>query len=95
MIPEVLLITGDFNFHVDCPTEADAKKFADLMNTFGLIQHVHVPTHSSGHTLDLIITRSINDVTITSPLATFAFSQGAGSQNTSFVQHTPQKRFDT
>ena len=74
MIPEVLLITGNFNFHVDCPTEADAKKFADLMNTFGLIQHVHVPTHSSGHTLDLIITRSINDVTITSPLATFALS---------------------
>ena len=74
MIPEVLLITGYFNFHVDCPTEPDAKKFADLMNTFGLIQHVHVPTHSSGHTLDLIITRSINDVTITSPLATFALS---------------------
>ena len=74
MIPEVLLITGDFNFHVDCPTEADAKKFAELMNTFGLIQHVRVPTHSSGHTLDLIITRSINDVTITSPLATFALS---------------------
>jgi hypothetical protein len=76
MIPEVLLITGarDFNFHVDCPTEADAKKFADLMNTFGLIQHVHVPTHSSGHTLDLIITRSVGGVTITSPLATFALS---------------------
>jgi hypothetical protein len=30
MIPKVLLITGDFNFHVDCPSEADAKKFADL-----------------------------------------------------------------
>ena len=74
MIPEVLLITGDFNFHVDCPTKADAKNFADLMNTFGLIQHVHVPTHSSGHTLDLTITRSINDVTFTSPLATFALS---------------------
>jgi hypothetical protein len=38
-------------------------------------QLIHqVPTHSSGHTLDLIITRSINDVTITSPLATFALS---------------------
>ena len=45
-----------------------------LMETFGLIQHVHVPTHSSGHTLDLIITRSIDDVTITSPFATFALS---------------------
>ena len=24
--PEVLLITGDFNFHVDCPTEAQTRK---------------------------------------------------------------------
>jgi hypothetical protein len=41
MIAEVLLITGDFNFHVDCPIKAHAKKFAELINTFGLIQHVH------------------------------------------------------
>ena len=74
MAPEVLLITGDFNFHIDCPSDADAKTFADLLDTFGLIQHVQVPTHSSGHTLDLIITRSTNDVTITSPLTTFALS---------------------
>ena len=74
MAPEVLLITGDFNFHIDCPSNADAKKFADLLDTFGLIQHVHVPTHSSGHTLDLVITRSTNDVTIISPLTTFALS---------------------
>ena len=74
MGPEVLLITGDFNFHINCLSDADARTFADLLETFGLIQHVHVPTHSSGHTLDLIITRSANDIMITSPLTTFPLS---------------------
>ena len=45
----------------------DAKKFTDLLETFGLVQHVNVPTHTSGHTLDLIISRSNNDITISSP----------------------------
>ena len=67
---EVLLIAGDFNFHVDCPSDPDAKAFANLLHTFGLIQHVQVPTHSSGHTLDLIITRSVNDIMTTSPRTT-------------------------
>ena len=74
MVPEVLLTTGDFNFHIDCPSDADGMKFADLLDTFGLIQHVQVPTHSSGHTLDLVITRSTNDVMISSPIATSALS---------------------
>lgn len=67
---EVLLIAGDFNFYVGCPSDPDVKAFANLLDTFGLIQHVQVPTHSSGHTLDLIITRSVNDIMITSPLTT-------------------------
>ena len=47
---------------------------ADVSRCMNIIQHVHVPTHLSSHTFDLIITRSINDVTITSPLAPFALS---------------------
>ncbi len=74
MVPEVLMITGDFNFHIDSPTNPDTKKFMDLLDTFGLIQHVQVPTHLSGHTLDLIITRSTNDVMITSPITTLDLS---------------------
>ena len=30
--------------------------FLDLLESMGLQQHVDVPTHKSGHTLDLIIT---------------------------------------
>ncbi|CAH3120278.1 unnamed protein product, partial [Porites lobata] len=32
-------------------------KFSDLLESFGLKQHVTGPTHKDGHTLDLIVTR--------------------------------------
>ena len=50
----------------------DAKCFAEILQTYGLHQHVLVPTHESGHTLDLIITRSNNDIRVSTPKATMA-----------------------
>ena len=67
LCPEVLVIAGDFNLHMDDSTDADALKFADRLETFGLIQHVNFATHVSGHWLDLHITRSSNDVMVVSP----------------------------
>ncbi len=69
--PQLIVITGDFNIHMDLlgiqdltgMTESqkqyrqEALKFNDLLAGFGLQQHVSGPTHRSGHTLDLIITR--------------------------------------
>ena len=74
MGPGILLITADFNFHVDCHSDNDAKNFADVLQTFGLQQHVQVPSHLTGHTLDLNITRSNNDITVSSPKASVALS---------------------
>ena len=74
MCPEVLIIAGDFNFHLDNPSDGDARKFNDLMETFGLAQHVKFPTHSSGHILDLVITRSSNDLDVLSPQVTLSIS---------------------
>ena len=54
---EQLLITGDFNIHVDDPQDSDAWKFLELLEGLGLEQHVDKPTHRDGHTLDLTITR--------------------------------------
>ena len=54
----LLLITGDFNIPLDQPEAPNASKFQRLLKSFGLIQHVHSPTHRSQHTLDLLITRS-------------------------------------
>ena len=55
---EPLVITGDFNVHVDDSTNPDATKLLDLLDSLGLCQHVTQSTHELGHTvIDLIITR--------------------------------------
>ena len=54
---EQILFTGDFNIHIDNPRDSDAIKFADLLESFAVQQHVKGSTHKEGHTLDLIITR--------------------------------------
>ena len=71
LCPEVLLVSGDFNFHLDDPSDADARKFMELMDTFGLLQHITIPTHVSGHILDLIISRSSNDINVFPPKSTY------------------------
>ena len=71
LLPCELLILGDFNFHVDDPNDRDAKRLLTLLESFHLQQHVHLPTHIDGHTLDLVITRSssnlITDLFVTKP----------------------------
>ena len=64
---EQILFAGDFNFNVDNPHDPDAIKFADLLESFGLQQHVKGSTHKKGHTLDLIITRCSENVLASSP----------------------------
>lgn len=54
--PEELLIIGDFNFHMDT-ADRDAAQFGSLLELFNLKQHVTVPTHTSGHILDLVLSR--------------------------------------
>ena len=48
-------------------------RFLDLLESMGLQQHVDVPTHKSGHTLDLIITRRADSL-LTDPMADYLFS---------------------
>ncbi|XP_071832509.1 uncharacterized protein [Apostichopus japonicus] len=57
--PGYIVITGDFNFHVDDPLNQDAAFFLELLDSAGFQQHVDEPngTHRHGHTLDLIISR--------------------------------------
>ena len=74
MCPEALVISGDFSLHLDDLRDNDTKKFEDLLETFNLSQHVSGPTHLSGQTLDLIITRSSDDIVLASPKTTFPIS---------------------
>ena len=54
-----VLIAGDLNIHVDNPTRAFESEFLDLIESYGLTQHVSGPTHSGGHTLDLVLSVNI------------------------------------
>ena len=52
-----LAIVGDLNFHVDLPEKSSSRKFESLLVENNLVQHIKCPTHSAGHTLDVLITR--------------------------------------
>ena len=56
-----LLIIGDFNFHVESD-RPDARKFLAMLDDFGLKQHVSQATHRHNHVLDLVITRSTENI---------------------------------
>lgn len=72
-----LLVTGDFNFHIDNPLDRNAKKFNDTINTLGLTQLVQRATHESGHILDLIITRQDGKLVATEPKIDYFISDHA------------------
>ena len=74
MSTEKLVILGDFNIHIDVPSDVDARKLQDLFNCLGLEQHVREPTHTRGHTLDLIISRKCQSVIDGSPRVDRLFS---------------------
>ena len=57
-VPNRILITGDFNFHIDDQNNREATIFLELISSFNLRQHVLAPTHRLGHTLDLVLTRA-------------------------------------
>lgn len=68
--PSDFFISGDFNLHMDNLEDHYSYSFATLLETFDLSQHIYNPTHSSGHTLDLLITKSssiVPDFYLTDP----------------------------
>ena len=50
-----VFISGDFNIHVDRPSNFYTVKLLELIHSFNLHQLVSFPTHVHGHTLDLFI----------------------------------------
>ena len=54
-VSQEVVITGDFNIHVDDPACTKARSFGDLLSELGWTQLVKGLTHKAQHTLDLII----------------------------------------
>lgn len=50
-----ILIIGNFNNNVCCPTKPLVKDFLHLIDSFNLVQSVIGSTHKRGHTLDLVL----------------------------------------
>ena len=71
---ELLLVTSDFDIHVDVVGDPDRAKFLELIETVGLQQHVITPTHETAHTLDLIISRQCENLVKTTPVSDYHIS---------------------
>ncbi|KAL0152078.1 hypothetical protein M9458_052632, partial [Cirrhinus mrigala] len=58
-----VILFGDFNIHVnkDC---ADSRELMSVFECLNLVQHIHFPTHLKGHTLDLICTPGLCNVSV-------------------------------
>jgi hypothetical protein len=56
-LPHDLIVTGDFNLHIDVPSK-QTDTFLDILSSLDLQQQVDFPTHIHGHSLDLIIASS-------------------------------------
>ncbi len=50
-----VLVVGDFDIHVCCPTKPLVKDFLNLTDSFNLVRSVTGPTQEHGHTLDLVL----------------------------------------
>ena len=57
-----VVVGGDFNVHVEDPSDVTAVRLLDLFQTMDMQQHVTLPTHQAGGTLDLVVTFSDFDV---------------------------------
>lgn len=53
----LLLVAGDFNYHIDNVAHKPSSDFCNLLGLFNLKQHLDKPTHSAIYILDLLITR--------------------------------------
>ena len=51
------IVLGDFNLHVDNSGDSYVMRFGNVLQQYSYFQHVQEPTHSGGHTLDLVISR--------------------------------------
>jgi hypothetical protein len=73
MCPGKLLILGDFNYHIDDLANKEASDFIDLMQSYDLVQHVNGSTHKSGHTLDLMFSRSHDSLVMDTKAIDYCF----------------------
>ena len=66
---EPILLCGDFNIQIDVQDNPNVESFLDLIDSLGLVRHVHFETHVQGRTLDLVITRKMDSIIQDAPIS--------------------------
>ena len=56
-----LIIVGDFNINWLDNNDSEHRNLFHILETFGLVQHIELPTYQNGNLLDYIITRHSSD----------------------------------
>ena len=59
-----LILLGDFNIHLDVPTDLDTMLFNDFLASLSLQNQTNFPKHTSNHTLDLLITSTEDNIIV-------------------------------
>lgn len=62
LLPNRLVVMGDFNFHMDCRSKSEVRSFNSLLTSLNYKQLVQGPTHRLGHTLDLVIVKDTDTI---------------------------------
>ncbi|XP_063968256.1 uncharacterized protein LOC135157233 [Lytechinus pictus] len=62
LLPNRLVVMGDFNFHMDCPSKPEVRNFNLLLTSLNFKQLVQGSTHRFGHTLDLLIVKDSDTI---------------------------------
>jgi len=92
--PHEFVTTGDFNIHLDNPSDHATSQFLSVLSSYNLIQHINFPTHTINHILDLVITSA--DSSLAPSLSTSLCSHPIPSQFTlnylSTLHHCPLQR---
>ena len=57
-----LIIVGDFNINWLDTSDSERRNLFNILETFGLVQRIELPTYQNGNLLDYIITRQSNDI---------------------------------
>ena len=63
-----IVITGDLNFHLDNPSNCDARTFLETMTEHELVQHIRSATYVCAHILDVVISRGDSLILLETPL---------------------------
>ena len=57
-----LIIVGDFNINWLDTSDSERRNLFNILETFGLVQRIELPTYQNGNLLHYIITRQSNDI---------------------------------